>query len=58
MQNSECGSWRSTLKTGGQSQRDDVPVMIKLKELRDANLNLKQKIAAEFEVCGFQTPPP
>jgi predicted NACHT family NTPase len=41
------------LKKDGQIQRDCIPVMIELKELRDADLDLKQKIATEFEVCGF-----
>jgi predicted NACHT family NTPase len=42
-----------TLKKEGQIQRDCIPVLIELKELRDETIDLKQKIAAEFEICGF-----
>jgi predicted NACHT family NTPase len=42
-----------TLKKDGQIQRDCIPVLIELKELRDEAVDLKQKIAAEFEICGF-----
>lgn len=41
------------LRKNGQIQRDCIPVMIELKELRDANIDLKQKIANEFAICGF-----
>ncbi|MBE9102727.1 NACHT domain-containing protein [filamentous cyanobacterium LEGE 07170] len=36
-----------------QIHRDCIPVLIELKEFRDDTINLKQKIAAEFETCGF-----
>ena len=38
-----------SLKTGGQIQRDCIPVMIELKEMQDATIDLKQKIATEFQ---------
>ena len=41
------------LKQGGQIQRDCIPVLIELKEFRDETCDLKQKITAEFETCGF-----
>ncbi|MEO1145395.1 MAG: NACHT domain-containing protein [Cyanobacteria bacterium J06638_22] len=36
-----------------QIHRDCIPVLIELKEFRDDTVGLKQKIAAEFEICGF-----
>lgn len=36
-----------------QIHRDCIPVLIELKEFRDTPIYLKQKIAAEFEICGF-----
>ena len=41
------------LRKNGQIQRDCIPVLIELKELRDEDVDLKQKIAAEFATCGF-----
>ncbi|NER82628.1 MAG: NACHT domain-containing protein [Leptolyngbya sp. SIO1D8] len=41
------------LKKNGQIQRDCIPVLIELKEFRDKTVDLRQKIAAEFETCGF-----
>ncbi len=41
------------LRKHGQIQRDCIPVLIELKELRDEAVDLKQKIAAEFATCGF-----
>ena len=42
-----------TLKQNGQINRDCIPVLIELKDFRDETVDLKQKIAAEFETCGF-----
>ncbi|MEM6521501.1 MAG: NACHT domain-containing protein [Cyanobacteria bacterium P01_C01_bin.70] len=36
-----------------QIQRDCIPVLIELKEFRDDTVDLKQKIADEFDTCGF-----
>lgn len=36
-----------------QIHRNCIPVLIELKEFRDETINLKQKIAMEFETCGF-----
>jgi predicted NACHT family NTPase len=41
------------LRKNGQIQRGCIPVLIELKELRDKDVDLKQKIAAEFATCGF-----
>ncbi|MEL6398150.1 MAG: NACHT domain-containing protein [Cyanobacteria bacterium J06626_4] len=41
------------LKKDGQIKRDCIPVLIELKELRDETVDLKQKLVAEFETCGF-----
>ncbi len=41
------------LRKNGQIQRGCIPVLIELKELRDEDVDLKQKIAAEFATCGF-----
>ncbi|WOD39839.1 NACHT domain-containing protein [Nodosilinea sp. E11] len=41
------------LRKNGQIQRDCIPVLIELKELRNQAVDLKQKIAAEFATCGF-----
>lgn len=36
-----------------QIQRDCIPVLIELKEFREDTIDLVQKIAAEFDICGF-----
>ncbi|MEO1209525.1 MAG: NACHT domain-containing protein [Cyanobacteria bacterium J06638_20] len=36
-----------------QIHRDCIPVLIELKEFRDTTIDLKKKITAEFETCGF-----
>ncbi|PZU96612.1 MAG: histidine kinase, partial [Leptolyngbya sp.] len=41
------------LRKNGQIQRDCIPVLIELKELRNEDVDLKQKIAAEFATCDF-----
>ena len=41
------------LKKDGQIERDCIPVLIELKELRDETVDLKQKLVTEFETCGF-----
>ena len=41
------------LKKDGQIERDCIPVLIELKELQDETIDLKQKLVAEFETCGF-----
>ncbi|MEM1291193.1 MAG: NACHT domain-containing protein [Cyanobacteria bacterium P01_H01_bin.162] len=41
------------LKKDGQIERDCIPVLIELKELRDETVDLKQKLVAELETCGF-----
>ncbi|MEM9504638.1 MAG: NACHT domain-containing protein, partial [Cyanobacteria bacterium P01_E01_bin.43] len=41
------------LKKDGQIERDCIPVLIELKEFRDETVDLKQKLVAEFETCGF-----
>ena len=41
------------LKKDGQIERGCIPVLIELKEFRDATIDLKQKLVAEFETCGF-----
>jgi hypothetical protein len=42
-----------TLKTAGQIRYERIPVLLELKEFRDDTVDLKQKIATEFEICGF-----
>ncbi|MEM7773946.1 MAG: histidine kinase, partial [Cyanobacteria bacterium P01_A01_bin.37] len=41
------------LKKGGQLQRECIPVLIELKDLKDKDIDLAKIIAKEFEVCGF-----
>ena len=36
-----------------QMHRECLPVLIELKEFRGDTIDLKQKITAEFEICGF-----